>query len=68
MKSSLQRFPRELEKLLEERDMPASSTRTYEIEVEDVEYLRHGEKPLLAQSSLAMGIDVRSYIAALNNK
>ena len=29
--------------------MTANALRTYEIAVEDVEYLRHGDKPLLAR-------------------
>lgn len=29
--------------------MSASSSKTYEIDVEDVEYLRHGDKPLLVR-------------------
>jgi acetyl esterase len=29
--------------------MAANPTKTYEIDVEDVEYVRHGDKPLLAR-------------------
>ena len=28
---------------------PIQATQTYDIDVEDVEYLRHGDKPLLAR-------------------
>jgi acetyl esterase/lipase len=34
---------------VEEPKMTANALRTYEIAVEDVEYLRHGDKPLLAR-------------------
>jgi hypothetical protein len=29
--------------------MAANPTKTYEVDVEDVEYVRHGDKPLLAR-------------------
>jgi acetyl esterase/lipase len=35
--------------------MTANALRTYEIAVEDVEYLRHGDKPLLARLYRPLG-------------
>jgi hypothetical protein len=39
-------MPSELEA---EEHMSTSSFKAYDIDVEDVEYLRHGDKPLLAR-------------------